>query len=381
MENLKYIKKEEQKESSMQLVFRGVLVLLITFFFSIPPVYGQATKPNVLIAVHECEPFVIEDGTSEKGYTGLSIYLLEQMAQKKNFDYQLKGYSLSGMLDAVRNGEAFGAVSCISITSEREKDFDFTHSFFETHLAIATRQSGPLSYIIKIFTSKKFLKIMGGIFAISAVISIFLWLFEHKLNSKLYTAKHTSGKIIEAFIPGLLCITKGPPSYWMLHTIPSRLLAVIGSIGSTFIVAGITALVASALTTQQLSDRIRGPQDLHNVTVGALSNSTSSRYLDRIEVSYQGYESVETMLTDLEEKKIDAIVEDAPVLQYLLKKGHSENKFMKIDILPTVFEKQNYGMILPQEHRLRDGLNQALLEARQNPKWKAVQDKYLEQLE
>ncbi len=361
----------------MQLVFRGILVLLITFLFFIPPVYGQVTKPNVLIAVHECEPFVIEDDTSEKGYTGLSIYLLEQMAQKKNFDYQLKGYSLSGMLDAVRNGEAFGAVSCISITSEREKDFDFTHSFFETHLAIATRQSGPLSYIFKIFTSKKFLQVMGGIFAISAVISIFLWLFEHKLNSKLYTAKHTSGKIIEAFIPGLLCITKGPPSYWMLHTMPSRLLAVIGSIGSTFIVAGITALVASALTTQQLSDRIRGPQDLHNVTVGALNSSTSSRYLDRIEVNYQGYESVEAMLTDLEEKKIDAIVEDAPVLQYLLKKGHSENKFMEIDILPTVFEKQNYGMILPQEHRLRDGLNQALLEARQNPKWKAIQDNYL----
>ena len=358
----------------------GWIILLLSAVL-LSPDYGQATKPAALIAVHECEPFVIEDDTSEKGYTGLSIYLLEQMAQKKNFEYQLKGYSLSGMLDAVRSGEAFGAVSCISITSEREKEFDFTHSFFETHLAIATRRTGPLSYIFKIFTSKKFLQVIGGIIAISAIISIFLWFFEHKVNRKLYTAKHTSGMIIEAFIPGLLCITKGPPSYWNLHTIPGRLLVVTGSIGSTFIVAGITALVASALTTQQLSDKISGPQDLHNVTVGALNSSTSSQYLDRIEVRYQGYESVETMLIDLADKKIDAIVEDTPVLQYLLKKGRSENKFMEISILPTVFEKQNYGMILPQEHQLRDGLNQALLEARQNPKWKAIQDQYLKQLE
>ena len=356
---------------------RYIIFFLAFLLFPLSPAHGQVAKPDPIIAVHECEPFVIKDDTSEKGYTGLSIYLLEQMTQKNNFAYQLKGYTLSGMLDAVKRGEAFGAVSCISITSEREKDFDFTHSFFETHLAIATRQSSPLGYIFKIFTSKKFLQIIGIIFAISAVISIFLWFFEHKENTKLYTAEHRVGKVIEAFIPGLLCITKGPPSYWMLHKMPSRLLAVAGSIGSTFIVAGITALVASALTTQQLTERVRGPQDLHNVTVGALHGSTSSRYLDKIEVSYKDYESVETMLTDLAEQKIDAIVEDAPVLQYLLKKGQTEDKFLDIVVLPAVFEKQNYGMILPEEHRLRESLNQALLEARHDPKWQVIQDKYL----
>ncbi len=359
---------------------RYFILLLILLLSPLSTAHGQAAKPSPIIAVHECEPFVIEDDTSEKGYTGLSIYLLDQMTQKTGFDYQLKGYSLSGMLDAVKRGEAFGAVSCISITSEREKEFDFTHSFFETHLAIATRQSSPLAYILNIFTSKDFLQIIGIIFAISAVISIFIWIFEHKVNTKLYTAKNSIGKIIEAFIPGLLCITKGPPSYWMLHKMPSRLLAVTGSVGSTFIVAGITALVASALTTQQLTDKISGPQDLHNVAVGVLHSSTSARYLDKIEVRYKEYDSVETMLTDLAEKRIDAIVEDAPVLQYLLKKGHAENKFTGIAVLPAVFEKQNYGMILPEEHQLRESLNQALLEARHDPKWQALQDKYLKQL-
>ncbi len=362
----------------IKVIRRWAIIIFLAVLLS--PAYSHSAKPKPIIAVHECEPFVIQDNTSENGYTGLSIYLLEQITQKHGLDYQLKGYTLTGMFDAVRRGEAFGAVSCISITPEREKDFDFTHSFFETHLAIATRQESPLGYIFNIFTSKRFLQVIAIIFAISTVISIFLWFFEHKVNKRLYTAKHTGGKIIEAFIPGLLCITKGPPSYWNLETIPSRLLVVVGSISSTFIVAGITALVASALTTQQLTNTIRGPQELHNSTVGVLHNSTSSRYLDKIEVSYKEYESVKAMLTDLAEKKIDAIVEDAPVLQYLLKKGHAENKFSKIVVLPAVFEKQNYGMILPEEHRLREQLNQALLEARRDPKWQNLQDQYLKPL-
>ena len=364
--------------SLYRVLFRGITFLLLAIF--IVPAFCYAADNTPIIAVHECEPFVIKDNTSEKGYTGLSIYLLDEITKNNQLDYQLKGYTLSGMLDAVKKGEAFGAVSCISITPEREKIFDFTHSFYETHLAIATRKAGPLSYIFEILTSKKFLLVLAIIFGISSIISIFLWFFEHKVNSKLYTAKHTGGKVIEALIPGLLCVTKGPPSYHNMHTIPSRLLVVVGSIGSTFIVASITALIASSLTTQQLAYKINGPQDLHNTNVGALHGSTSSRYLDKIEVRYEEYESVESMLVDLENEKIDAIVEDNPVLQYLIKKGQMENRFSEIVILPAVFEKQNYGMILPENHKLRESLNQTLLEARRDPKWQALQDKYLKQL-
>ena len=79
------------------------------------------------------------------------------------------------------------------------------------------------------------------------------------------------------------------------------------------------------------------------------------------------------------QKKIDAVVEDAPVLEYLLKKAHDENKFKNIIVLPLAFEKQNYGIVLPEEHHRMERLNQILLKARQNPEWQMIQDKYFKE--
>ncbi len=357
------------------------LIIFSALFFMVPSTgHSQETKKVILpIAVHECVPFVIKDDKSEKGYSGLSIYLLDQVAKKNNFDYTLKEYSLQGMLDAVKDKTAAAGVSCTSITPERELYIDFSHSFFETHLAIASRKANVLTNVFNILLNKKFLQVLGIIFAISTLISIFLWFFEHKVNDKLYTAQHGFTKVIEALIPGLLCVTKGPPSYWNLQTMPGRLLVVVGAISSTFIVAGVTAMLASVLTSQQLKAQINGPQDLHSLRVGTLQDSTSSQYLDKIEVVYNDYTSVKEMLIDLEAKKIDAVVEDEPVLRYLIKKGHGEGQYQGIVVLPAIFEKQNYGMVLPENHPRHEELNRALLEVRREPGWQALLDHYFKE--
>jgi len=362
--------------TSLQLSKTIIFITALVFFTLPVSGSGQEAEKTVRIAIHECEPFVIKDETSQKGYSGLSIYLVDQIAQKINFDYTLVPYTLQGMLDAVKNEEVTLGVSCTSITPEREEYIDFSHSFFETNLAIASRKKNPLANAIAFFLNVQFLKAIGVILAISVFISVLLWFFEHKTNRKLYTANHRAAKIIEAMLPGLLSITQGPPSYWNLSTVPGRVLVVIGAMSSTFIVAGITAMIAAVITTQQLKGQINGPQDLHKVIVGSLQNSTSASYLDKIQVPYNGYNSVKTMLSDLESRKIDAIVEDAPVLKYLIKQGHQAGKYLGITVLPTEFNKQNYAMILPDDHPKQEKFNRLLLEVRRQDKWAALQDKY-----
>lgn len=359
--------------SQLNRIFFFIVAIL---FFSLPADVSSQEKKTVRIAVHECEPFVIRDESSPKGYSGLSVYLVDQIAQKIDFDYTLEPYTLQGMLDSVKNGETLLGVSCTSITPERERYVDFSHSFFETNLTIATRKNNPLSNTLALFLNIRFLKVLGVILVLSVLISVILWFFEHKTNNKLYTANHPASKFIEAILPGLLTISKGPPSYWNLSTVPGRVLVVLGAISSTFIVAGITGMVASLLTTQQLKGQIDGPKDLHNVSVAALNNSTSARYLEKIQVQYSGYDSVESMLIDLESQKIDAVVEDAPVLKYLIKQGHKVGKYQSVTILPTVFNKQNYAMVMPEDHSKQEEFNRLLLEVRRQDKWSALQHKY-----
>lgn len=86
-------------------------------------------------------------------YEGLSILLWQRIAETLNLEYQFEQHSLKELLTAVETGKANVGVSCISITPERERVIDFSHSFYETHLAIAVKSKGtgnPLFLFLQI---------------------------------------------------------------------------------------------------------------------------------------------------------------------------------------------------------------------------------------
>jgi len=121
---------------------RGFLFLFIlSLSFSL---HAQPEPPRAQVAVHVCPPFVIEQG---EGYTGLSLFLWEAIAEALEVDYEIQPYSLKDMLATVAAGDADIGVSCLSITYEREKVLDFSHAFYETHRAILVKQRGYLGAI------------------------------------------------------------------------------------------------------------------------------------------------------------------------------------------------------------------------------------------
>jgi polar amino acid transport system substrate-binding protein len=95
---------------------------------------------------------------------------------------------------------------------------------------------------------------------------------EHKINDKLYSMKNKGGKLMEAFIAGLLFVTTGPIRYYEFKTLSGRTLAAFLAVGSTIMIASITALLASAFTLDQMHSEITGPQDLAKVRVGAMED-------------------------------------------------------------------------------------------------------------
>jgi polar amino acid transport system substrate-binding protein len=128
-------------------------LFFLTLFFLIPfPLCAQSTEPPIRLAARNCPSFVINDSGQ---YSGLSIFLFDNIAEKLGFEYRVEEYGLKEMLEAVAQGKADVGVSCLSITQKREETIDFSHSFFETHLAIAVRQHGFLHSIKNFFYNKK----------------------------------------------------------------------------------------------------------------------------------------------------------------------------------------------------------------------------------
>jgi len=358
-----------------RLIVSLTALFFLTLFLLIPfPLCAQSAKPPVRVAARICPPFVMNDAGQ---YSGLSIFLLDNIVEKLDLEYSIEEYGLKEMLEAVAKGKADVAVSCLSITQKREEIIDFSHSFFETHLAIVVKQHGFLHTLKNFFYNKRLLIVVGIIVIVSALIGGILYLLEHNINDTLYSMKNKGGKLMEAFIAGLLFVTSGPIRYYQFKTLTARILTAFLAVGSTIMIASITALLASAFTLDQISSEIKGPQDLANVRVGVMEASTSFEYLQEKGINSRTFSDRKELLAALEDGRLDAVVGDNAVLKYKIKEAQAKGRYESLSVLPFVFEKQNYGFALPDESPHLEKLNQALLSARENPEWSVELVKYI----
>lgn len=350
-------------------------ILVICIFLIIPfqSAYAEGSA-KVSVGVFECPPFVIK--MDNNSYSGISIELLEYVAKEMDFEYDIESFTLKEMLEYVSGGELDIGASCTSITSNREKLLDFSHSFFETHLAIAIKKQGRLAILINLFTNKIFLTFFLFFIVGACIVGGIYYLLEGDSNSKIFSTSSPVKRLIEAFILGLLFVTKGPFQYFHLKSLTGRVLTVFMAIATTFIIASITAFLASSFTLGMLRSDIQGLNDLYGKNIGAIRGSTSSSFLKRQGIHHNRYENKEDLLEALDNNKLEAIISDNAILKYMIKKGRENDRYTELSVLPYQFEKQNYGFALQNNSSYREQLNRALLNVRKSDEWKYVIDKY-----
>jgi polar amino acid transport system substrate-binding protein len=350
------------------------LVFLSFTLFSVVPLFAQSVENKMRVAARICPPFVMDD-TGQ--FSGISIFLWDKIAEQLDVEYTIEQYKLKEMLEAVAQGKADIGISCLSITQEREEIIDFSHSFYETHLSIAVKQHGFLQTLKNIFYNEKLFIVLGLIFGVAALIGGILYLLEHKKNDKLYSMKNKGSKLMEAFIVGLPFITSGPIRYYEFKTLGGRTLTAFLAVGSTIVIASITALLASAFTLDQIHSEISGPQDLTKVKVGVMEASTSFEFLQEQGINGRTFSDRQELFAALDDGRLGAVVGDDVVLKYTIKEAQAEGRYETLMVLPFVFDRQNYGFALPDDSPKLEKFNQALLSVRDTPGWKVEIIKYI----
>jgi polar amino acid transport system substrate-binding protein len=281
------------------------------------------------------------------------------------------------MLAAAEAGRIDIGVSCVSITAEREARVDFSHSFYETHLAIAVRDQSLWARIGNFVTDSETLYWLGVLVVLASLVGGIFYLLEHRINPKLYSRESRSGRLVEGFILGLLFITRGPVNYYEFQTLAGRVLTVLLAVATTIFVASFTAILASAFTLERLRSNITGPADLSGLRVGVKGTATSQRYLDRLGVGYRTYATVPAMLDALDAGGLDAVVADDPVLRYEIRRGEQAGTYADLTVLPYQFERQNYGLVLSEDPAFHEDVDRALLQVRDSEFWTERLGRYL----
>lgn len=337
-----------------------------------------AAATKILVAAAPCPPFVISEGGK---LSGLGIYLWDNVAKQMGAEYEIFEAPLGEMLTAIsQEGSQRGAdvgISCLSITAEREKFIDFSHSFHETYTGIAVKQRGLLDMVKGFVTSPAIWGALTFVLLVAAFVGAVFFLLERKLTPKLYSMEGPVGRITEAFMVGLLFVTQGPIKFYEFKTMAARFLAAIMALSSTFLIAGVTAVLASAFTLDGLRSQVTSLQDLQRVRVAALQDSTSSEFLRNNGIAHQTREDLQAMMDELERGGLDAIVSDAAFLKYSIQQGRTEGKYKTLSVLPYEFDSQNYGFAMQRKSDIDEEVNQALLIVRKTPEWRSEVLKYL----
>ena len=327
---------------------------------------------SLRVATREIAPFVFRDKGKRVGF---SVDLWDAISRQLKVDSRFQtNKSVRDLLSQVKNGQADMGIAAISITSEREKQFDFSQPMFNSGLQILVRQqssakSGLVEGLLSVFTPALW-KLLGFVLLIVLVPAHLIWLFE----------RHHRDGIIEnpRYFPGIFKAiwwsagTLGAQADEMPKSAAARVVAVCWMLSGIMFVAYFTAVVTASLTIQQLQGDIRGPDDLPGKRVATILGSTSSSYLRAHNVAPIEYSNLEETYDALLKNEADAVVFDSPVLLYYATRDGAG----RVQVVGAPFRKEDYGIVFPPSSKLRKPVNEALLKLREDGTYQAIYDKW-----
>jgi polar amino acid transport system substrate-binding protein len=322
------------------------------------------------VAIKPIAPFVLRQGTE---VTGFSIDLWNALAESLKVETAwVEVATVGDQLQAVKSGKADAAIAAITITRERENDVDFTQPYFDSGLQIMVHAQGGNRFL-DAFDSIPWATIatlLGTFVAIMFVMANVLWIVERR------TSRHFQKGYLKGMGEGLwgvaLIVATGEHGDREAPRLVKRLIVFFMWLVGVVLIAQLTATVTSTQTVDRLNSKIRGPTDLAGKKIATVHATVAADYLTEQGLIYVDVASAEEGCDLLLQGDVQAMVFDAPTLQYLAaKRGNGV-----LRVVGPIFEAQKYGIAVADGSPLRKRINRALLEMYEDGRYRALYNKW-----
>ena len=355
---------------------------------AIIPAAAQSTAPDtpaaaatlplagkkLRVAVRFVPPFVF---LKDDKPTGFSLDLWNALAKATGAETDLQIIdTLPHILDSVKAQQSDLAIYSISITAKRELDYDFSQPMFDAGLQVAVRagassnSSMAMGTLFQSFLTGPILNLLALLAFLILIPAHLVWIFERN---------HPKSELVsKPYFPGIFKAmwwatgAAGGQQLDYPHSPFGKVISALSVFTSVIFVAYFTAAVTSAMTVNQLKGDIAGPEDLPGRRVGVVAGSTSAAVVQGIGAKTTDFPAYKDALEALGQSKIDAVVYDAPVLLYYA--AHDGKG--KVQVVGTLFHRENYGILFPPGSPLRKPINEALLELRESGGYDALFKKW-----
>lgn len=340
---------------------------------------GRLPERPLRVGTKVVKPFAFRD--AQGNWIGISVDLWHEIAASRGWTYDwVEAPNTNALVDSVAHGAVDAGIAAITMKPERAAVVDFSNSMYKSGLGIAVRVgSGGGFAMLKSFLSGAFLRMVGGLAAILFVMGLLMWLLERRANPEQFEPDIRRGLFSGMWWSAVTMTTVGYGDK-APRTGAGRALGLVWMYLGVVMISGFTAIVASSLTTRQITSTVRGADDLYHARVGAKSGESPFDILSSQGIRPVPFPGIHEGLEALARGQIDAFVHDAPVLKFEMVEDASLGE--KLDVLPEPLREEEYGIAVtptqpPYRNVLREEINSALLELKTNGKLKEIENRYL----
>jgi polar amino acid transport system substrate-binding protein len=339
-------------------------VLLIVPINTIRASDNSEPVAQLTVLVSEVRPLVIV-GTDGK-LSGFDIELWEAVAQKLGYRFKYQQVSFPNKIAALDGSipviqDRVIALGGITLTAEREKQFDFTHPYMTGGLAILSRSGSTswLSVVQELFSQSW--EAIAYFVCFVVACGILIALFE--------TPNSGDPSVGDVFNGIYFCIvtitTVGYGDY-----APKRGLYKVFTVA--MILGGIIffSYFISQLTSVSVNTRkeLTSIQDLERKKIGVISGTATEDYMGGLDIHVES--NMDNLLSSLREKEIDVVVHDAPTIRYLSTTNHD------LEIAGPLLSKCDYGWATPSGSLLLEEVNNALLLLKETGEYSELSERW-----
>ncbi len=277
---------------------------------------GNGATSILIVGTETAPPFAMkrDDGSWE----GISIDLWRHIADRLHLRYEIREMPLEAMINAVASNQINAAVGAISITADREKRVNFTHSYYTSGLAIGVRRAAGEAHwrgVFGGFLTAGFLQTMSALLVVLTGAGVSVWCIERKVNRADFGGRWWEG-LGSGLWWSVAALTTTGYGDKTPKTPLGRIVAVIWMFVGLVIISSFIASVTASLTVRHLNLLIHGFQDLPHHRVAVIAGTTSETYLRRHRIAAVPYPSSEAALQAVFDGSVDAFVNDTPLLLY-----------------------------------------------------------------
>lgn len=330
----------------------------------------SANRP-LMVGVYVHPPFVMK---ADDAFQGMAIELWQWLASRLELDSEFVEFSNVGELtSATASGAIDVAVTNMTVTKERAEQIDFTHPWFDAGQRIMIKEGGGggLSNLFSGLRESGHIRAYTWIVIVIGVATIFVTLFDRRFD-KDYPRRWRDG-LAEGFYTVMSVATSGkPPARKNLFGWAGRFWQGLWLVCGIAVLAYLTSSVTSVMTTLSLTNQINAVADLSGRPVGVQPGSVSEEYARHAGLSTRPFEHIDEAVQALLSGQIDAIVGDAPVLEYY---AHS-NPQHPVNVVGPIFAPDKYAFGLTRQSEITRALTVELIGAHESGLIEDIRTRY-----